>query len=530
MKNIFLRLKFVQMFWFLVISAFLQSGYSAGVNRPDSVTVSEELEFSNFSSNLESLMNLWYVQSSVGNDSSLLVGDYENDSLPSQYPDSVYMERLSRIPSVIPLSYNKFVRNYINVYTNKKKDKLETMLGLSDYYFPMIEEILDVYDLPIELKYMAVIESALNPRAVSRVGATGMWQFMYRTGRAYGLTINSLVDERRDPVKATKAAARYLKDMYNIYHDWTLVIASYNCGAGNVNKAIRRAGGRRNYWDIYYYLPRETRGYVPAFIAAAYSMNYYSKHNLKPVPIQIPLTTDTLVVHDNLHLKQVSEVLNVPLQELRDLNPQYRRDIIPGKSKPYVLTVPMQYAGPFIDYQDSIFAYKDSVFFNPKTMIQKPGQSTYVAQAPSGKVKLYYTVKSGDNLGYIAEWYHVGVSSLRYWNGIRRNMIRVGQKLKIYVSPSKVDRYKKINGMTFAQKQRSIGKNVTVSASAAKSKSPATSSGSGNYVYYKVRNGDSIWEIAKKYPGVTDADILRLNNMSKRTKIHPGQKLKIKPL
>lgn len=529
MKRINLHLKYYQMFWVFVISAFLQTGYSSDVLKPDSVSVSEELEFSNFSDNLESLMNLWYVQSSIGNDTSLLVGDYENDTLPSQYPDSVYIERLSRIPAVIPLSYNRLVRNYINVYTNKKKDKLEVMLGLSDYYFPMIEEILDYYDLPIELKYMAIIESALNPRAVSRVGATGMWQFMYRTGRAYGLTINSFVDERRDPVKATIAAAHYLKDMYNIYHDWTLVIASYNCGAGNVNKAIRRSGGKRNYWDIYYYLPRETRGYVPAFIAAAYSMNYYSKHNLSPVPINMTLTTDTLVITDDLHLKQVAEVLNVPLKELRDLNPQYRKDIIPGKSKPYVLTVPLQYAGPFIDYQDSIFAYKDSIFFDPKMIIQNPGsRSTYVAQAPTGKAKLYYTVKSGDNLGFISEWYHVRVSDLRYWNGVRRNMIRVGQKLKIYVSPSKVERYKKINGMSFAQKQRSVGNKVTASAS--KPKAPNTSSGGNGYVYYKVRNGDSIWEIAKKYPGVSDADILRLNNMSKRSKIHPGQKIKIKPL
>lgn len=507
------------------ITSFFNQGISSDISRPDSISVTEELDFSNFSENLNSLMNLWFVQTSLANDTSLLVGDYENVSLPSQYPDSVYIERLDRLPTVIPLSYNRIVRNYINVYTVKKKDKLEVMLGLSDYYFPLIEEILDYYDLPIELKYMAVIESALNPRAVSRVGATGMWQFMYRTGRAYGLTINSLVDERRDPIKATHSAARFLKDMYNIYHDWTLVIAAYNCGPGNVNKAIRRSGGKRNYWDIYYYLPRETRGYVPAFVAATYSMNYYSKHNLKPHPIDIPLTTDTLVIREDLHLKQVSEVLGIPIQQLRDLNPQYKKDIVPGKSRPFTLMIPLQYTTEFIDYQDSIYAYKDSVYFNPNNAIVNPTKSTYVAQAPSGKVKLYYTVKSGDNLGYIAEWYHVGVSKLRYWNGIRRSTIRVGQKLKVYVSPSKADRYKKINSMSFAEKQSSIGKNI--SASAQKSK-PVNTSKDATYVYYKVRNGDSVWEIAQKFPGVTDKDILRLNNLSSRDKIHPGQSIKIK--
>ncbi|MDX2442432.1 MAG: transglycosylase SLT domain-containing protein [Bacteroidales bacterium] len=515
------------LFAFTLVS---NNGYCTSVSEPDSVTVTEEMDYSNFSENLESLMNLWFVQTSLANDTTLLVGDYENDSLPSQYPDSVIINRLDRLPTVIPLSYNKIVKNYINVYTVKKKDKLETMLGLSDYYFPFIEEILDYYDLPIELKYMAVIESALNPRAVSRVGATGMWQFMYRTGRAYGLTINSLVDERRDPIKATHSAARYLKDMYNIYHDWTLVIAAYNCGPGNVNKAIRRSGGKRNYWDIYYYLPRETRGYVPAFIAAAYSMNYYSKYNLKPRPIQIPLSTDTLLVRDDLHLKQVSEVLGIPIQQIRDLNPQYKKDIVPGKSRPFSLMIPVQYTTDFIDYQDSIYAYKDSIFFNSDNAIVNPTKSTYVASAPSGKVKLYYTVKSGDNLGYIAEWYKVGLSNLRYWNGIRRSTIRVGQKLVVYVSPSKAEQYKKINSMSFAEKQRSIGKNISASAQTTTSKSTKTTSNQdGNYVYYKVRNGDSVWEIAKKFPGVSDSDILKLNKLSSRDRIHPGQQIKIKP-
>ncbi len=498
------------------------------VSDTDSINLAEVMSFTNFSDNLDSLMNLWYVQNSLSRDTLRSLENYDLDTLPLREPDSVYIDRLSRIPAIIPLSYNRYVRNYISVYTNKKKDLLEVMLGLADYYFPMIEGELDRHDLPFELKYMAVIESALNPRAVSRVGATGMWQFMYGTGRAYGLTINSLVDERRDPLASTRAAIHYLEDLYSMYNDWILVIAAYNCGPGNVNKAIRRTGGKTDYWEIYYYLPRETRGYVPAFIAAAYAMNYYQLYHLNPRAIDIPLATDTIIVHNDLHLKQVSEVLQIPLSELRDLNPQYRRDIIPGKSKAYALRLPLYFSTGFIDLQDSIFAYKDSIYLDPSKMVVSPTRSRYVPQAPSGKTKLIYTVKSGDNLGFIAEWYNVGLSSLRYWNGIRGSRIRTGQKLAVYVSPSKAGQYRKINSMSFSEKQRSIGKPAAVSGTEVKSSS-AKSRDNGNYVYYRVKNGDSVWEIARKFPGVSDSDILRLNNLSGGDMIHPGQTIKIKP-
>ena len=508
--------------------AVVPKGNAMSLEERDSVQVTEAINFSNFSDNLDSLMNMWYVQNSLLRDTLLAIDNYDTDTLPLNEPDSVYIDRLSQIPTIIPLSYNRFVRNYISVYTDKKKDQLEVMLGLANYYFPMIEEVLDYHDLPYELKYMAVIESALNPRAVSRVGATGMWQFMYRTGRAYGLTINSLVDERRDPLASTKAAVRYLGDLYNIYDDWILAIAAYNCGPGNVNKAIRRTGGKTDYWEIYYYLPRETRGYVPAFIAATYAMNYYHLYNLKPRPIDIPLATDTIIVHRDLHLKQISEVLQLPMKELRDLNPQYRKNIVPGKSKAYAVRVPLSQSTRFIDYQDSIFAYKDSIYLNPANMVVNPTRSRYTPQAPSGKTKLVYTVKSGDNLGYIAEWYHVGLSSVRYWNGIRGNTIRVGQKLAIYVTPSKAKQYRKINTMSFAEKQRSIGKAVSTSAQA-NIQPQSNTPDNGDYVYYKVKYGDSVWEIARKFPGVSDQDILRLNNLSSGDRIHPGQQIKIKP-
>ncbi|HDR90418.1 MAG TPA: LysM peptidoglycan-binding domain-containing protein [Bacteroidetes bacterium] len=495
----------------------------AGADEPvkDSLKLAGMHEHSLFSSNLDSLLYLWVVQNTPG--------IFDPDTIPTgdpivDFPDSVYVERLKRIPSVVELSYNSIVRNYIRVYTGQKRKNMEVMLGLADHYFPVFEQIFDQYGLPVELKYMAVIESALNPRAVSRVGATGIWQFMYGTGRMYGLTINSLVDERRDPVRATHAAAQYLRDLYNIYNDWVLVIAAYNCGPGNVNKAIRRSGNKRNYWDLFYYLPRETRGYVPAFIAATYVMNHYRDHGLVPREIDMPVRTDTIMVHENLHLAQVSEVMDIPLQLLRDLNPQYRRDVVPAMGTGFSLTLPFNQTTRFIDLQDSVLAYRHDHYFNEENRIINPTYSRYVPEPPTGKVKLTYTVKSGDNLGYIAEWYNVRVSDLRYWNNIRGNLIRAGQSLAVYVSPGDVEKYKPVNSLSFAEKQRRIGKTVASPASAPVASGAATDT---DYVYYRVRSGDTLWDIARKYPGVTDSEIMQLNKLKYGDKIVPGQMLKI---
>jgi membrane-bound lytic murein transglycosylase D len=369
---------------------------------------------------------------------------------------------------------------------------------------------------------MAVIESALNPRAVSRVGATGMWQFMYGTARMYDLTVNSYIDERRDPIKSAHAAALFMKDLYAMFHDWTLVIAAYNCGPGNVNKAIRRSGGKRDFWEIFYRLPRETRGYVPAYIAAAYTFNYYEEHGIMPLYPKIPIATDTIMISDNLHLKQVSEVLNIPLKALRDLNPQYKLNVIPAKGSHHPLTIPINYVGDFIDLQDSILAYKDSVFFNSDNTIKNPKKSYYIPQPPTNRDKLIYTVKSGDNLGFISEWYHVRISDIRYWNNVRGNMIRVGQKLNIYVPKGKAAKYADINKLSFEEKQHRIGKTV------AQTKKVKTESTNNNYVYYKVRSGDTLWEIAKKYQGVSESEIMELNNISNGRSLKAGQMIKIK--
>ncbi len=394
---------------------------------PDTLLLPDQIE------QLDSLLHQWYIQQP--NDENNLVVNIEDDSIDgSGIPDSFYIKRLQSINSLIELPYNPIVRNFIRAYTEKKREKVEVMLGLTDYYFPMIEEILDQYQLPQELRFLPVIESALNPRAVSRAGATGLWQFMYGTGRRYNLTINSFIDERRDPLASTHAACKFLKDLYTIYGDWTLVIAAYNCGPGNVNKAIRRSGGKRNYWDIYYHLPRETRGYVPAFIAASYTYHFYRDHNLVPKAISYPPATDTIIVNDMLHLQQIAEVLDYPIEMLRDLNPQYKVDIIPAKGRSYVLRLPNELVGSFVEKEKEIYAYKDSVFFNQKLLVS-PSKYTasYQYEIPAGSIRYVYKVKEGDVLGSIAMRYNVSVRQLKEWNNLYKNIIRVGQRLVIYI-------------------------------------------------------------------------------------------------
>lgn len=503
------------------------------LSSPDPFSMEGELELRT-GANLDSLLNLWYVNQALESATDDYLADA--DTLIPDFSDSVYIRRLGEIPSVVDLSYNRIVKNYINVYTRKRREQVRIMLGLSDYYFPMFEEIFDFYGVPYEIKYLSVIESALNPRAVSRVGAVGIWQFMYSTGKHYGLTINSLVDQRRDPIASTHAAANFLMDLYGIYQDWTLALAAYNCGPGNVNKAIRRSGGKRNFWDLYYYLPRETRGYVPAFIAATYAMHYFEDHLISRAPLSLPRVSDTLMVHEPLHLKQVSEVLHIPLAMLRDMNPQYRQDIVPGNSRQgYAIVLPQEQVGTFIDLQDSIFAYQDSVYFDPGKMVTSPQRYTasYQVDLPPDKYdKLVYTVKSGDNVGYIADWYDVRASDLRYWNNISRNLIRTGQKLVIYKPKGSSARYQDLDQKSFADKQEFAGRAVpsgSTGPGAEGSGSVALADDSVEYITYRVRQGDSLWEIARKYPGVSETDISRLNNIGNANKIKPGQILKIKP-
>lgn len=342
--------------------------------------------------------------------------------------DSVYIDRLSRIPSIIEMPFNDIVKKHIEAYTNRLRNKISFILAAANFYMPLFEEALDTYDLPLELKYLPVIESALNPTAMSRQRASGLWQFMLRTGKLYGLENNSLVDERRDPIKSTWAAARYLKDLYNIYKDWNLALAAYNCGPGNVNKAIRRAGGATDYWEIYHLLPKETRGYVPGFIAANYIMNYYCEHGICPMDTQLPATTDTIHIHKNLNLKQVAEVCDINIDQLRSLNPQYKKDIVPGLSKPYVLRLPNNTVNRFIELEDSIYAYKSKELLNKRQTVAVKDITKSPAYA---KNATYHKIRRGDTLGGIAMKYGVSVKQLRRLNNIRGNNITAGKTLRI---------------------------------------------------------------------------------------------------
>jgi len=365
-----------------------------------------------------------------------------------EFSSDVYIDRLQRMPTVVEMPYNSVVRKFIDMYGTRLRNSVSFMLGAVNFYMPIFEEALDMYGLPQELKYLPVIESALRPTAVSRAGAVGLWQLMLKTGKQYDLEINSLVDERRDPIKASRAAARYLKDLYGIFGDWNLVIASYNCGPGNVNKAMHRSDGNRDYWEIYNYLPNETRGYVPAFIAANYMMTYYCDHHICPMDTEIPASTDTIMVSKDVHLQQIADVCKISMDQLRSLNPQYKKDIIPGSIKPYTLRLPSDKIGTFIDMQDSIYNYQKDQFFTKRKVIEMDetqwkssnNRNSYsrssARRGRSGRSRrggrgATHTIKGGETLGEIAEKYGVSVKKLKRLNNIKGSMINKGKKLRV---------------------------------------------------------------------------------------------------
>ena len=452
-------------------------------------------------SDIDSLLHSWHVQYFTKRE------DYCHDDYENVYfPDSVYASRLASLPRIIPMPYNNVVRDCIDLYTERRRNLVRYMLGMADYYFPIIEEVLDKHSLPIELKYLAVVESALNPVALSRVGACGLWQFMLPTGKQYGLTINSLVDDRRDPVKATEAACAYFKDMYAIYKDWSLVMASYNCGPGNVNKAIKRSGGKTNFWDIFPYLPKETRSYVPLFIAANYVMNYYCDHNLCPLETNLPLATDTIHVNKMLHLQQVSEVLQVDLEQLRALNPQYKRDIVPGNTGDAVLKLPASDTYAFVDKEDSIYQYRVEEFL-PSYLVTISGGST---SGVATREQVTHIVLKNENIYTIANRYGVTPQEIKKWNRLSSNRLARGKRLKLYVD----------NGGVYLS-AKNAQKEKAVSASPAQKAEKKD-----GYIAHKVRSGESLYSIASKYPGVSAQTLKQANNLSD-SKIIPGQVLKI---
>ena len=457
-------------------------------------------------------------------------GNYNMNTVhfTSNVPDEVMIQRLKDMNAFIDLPYNETVKNWMILYSEKMPSRMSQLLGLSEYYMPIFEKTFLHYGLPEELKYLAIIESALNPVAVSRAGATGMWQFMYFTAKNYGLEINSFVDERRDPYKSADAAARYLRDAYSLFGDWSLAISSYNCGAGNVNKAIKRAGGSKEFWDIYPYLPAETRGYVPAMVGAMYAVKYHREYGIRPAPIQIPGEVDTFHIHRNVGFDQITACTKITTTELRDLNPQYYKDIIPGNSGTYILRLHADRSEDFIAHQDSIYAKAARIGGSVNVDSGNNGSSsgrTYSGTgsgsssssassntggsrssstgnaASSGYKWIYYKVKSGDTLGKIASKYGTTVNQIKTWNGLRSYTIVIGQNLK-------------------------VGRTKTGGSSGTVRSGGGSSSGSSSIkATHTVKAGETLSSIARKY-GTTPDKIKKANGL-RSDMIKIDQKLKI---
>lgn len=424
---------------------------------------------------------------------------FNRDEVP-YYDDSVYMQRIQALAyeTTIPLVFNTHVKSFIDLYANRRRQQSSRMLGLSYVYFPMFEEYLSRYNLPLELKYLAMVESALNPTAGSKAGAKGLWQFMRGTGAEYGLRVSSLVDERYDPMKETEAACQYLQSLYARYEDWFLVLAAYNSGPGTVNKAILRAGGVKNYWAIWPYLPKETRGYVPAFVAVTYVMNYAAEHNLYPInPGLLLHGTDTVMIRDRVGFDQINECIGVPMSDLVFFNPQYTKQVIPGtKDYPYALRMPTKYVLRFAQLEDSIYSY-----------VSKAEKAREVIEEKVEQVSdsFIHVVKKGESLGSIARKYHVTVAKIKSWNHLKRETIHAGQKLTIYRS-----------GAPMAQVGKS-SKNAKASTDKQATSSVKT---------HTVKKGETLSSISRKY-GCSVNDLKKWNGLKGNT-VQVGQKLKIK--
>ena len=484
-----------------------------------------------FETDTEALRNNWYLKNFAVLDTDVQL---KND-VPTSKED--YIERLQALPTIIEMPYNDIVRSYINMYTGKRRGLVEQMLGLSIYYMPFFEQALEKEGMPLELKYLPVIESALNPDAVSPAGAAGLWQFMIGTAKDMGLTVNSLVDERRDPIRSSEAAARYLKQLYKAYGDWSLAIASYNCGPGSVNRALRRAGGgKKDFWDIYYYLPSETRGYVPAFIAANYVMNYYEDHNIGKALSKRPVVTDTVMVKQDIYFEQISEVLGIPIEELKILNPQYRKNIIPGNTRPYALTLPSKQCYAYISSEDSIKNHKADVYRHRSEVNISDASDGYTTVEK--RVTKSHRVRSRETISQVARKYGVTTSQIKKWNGLRSNKLKKNQVLKIYVTQRvKVpvennDRNKPTtpttpepdSSTTTAQPDNSsteVDESTTDETEVVEPKPEKTVA----VKYHKVRRGETLGSIARRY-GISVSQLKRWNGLRSNT-AKVGKTLKV---
>lgn len=514
-------------FTLLIITAISQ----ANAQQPTQDSMANDIKYleASFSKNYDSILTFYFNKRNTEHITNQHYCHEEMEQYITfdEIPDSVLYCQLNSIPAVIPMTYNSIVKSYIKMYVRRMSKNLNSILSLSEYYFPFFDQALERYNLPHELKYLPIIESALNPQAVSRVGATGLWQFMSGTGKLYGLTINSLVDERKDPLKSSDAAARYLRDLYNIFDDWHLAIASYNCGPKNVSKAIARSGGRTNFWEIYRFLPKETRGYIPAYIAATYIMTNYEKHNLRPDNIDIPIETDTLMIHHNLYFSQITKFVPIDDTQIKLLNPQYKEDIIPGAMQTCYLRLPMEYIPTFIRMQDSIFSSGMDSIMQQMVLNVKPIET------------ITHTVKRNETLGKIAKRYGVTVNQLRNWNPkLKKNsMLKIGQKIIIQRSNPMYNKMIQQTQKILEQKDTAttaVVDTATVNVVAdtmnynikTETKTKKTETPKQQPTTYTVKKGDTLGAIAKKYK-TTVANIKKLNNL-KSDKLKIGQKLRVK--
>lgn len=515
---------------------------------------------SSFDTDFANLQENWYMQRYAVLDSCARVAAKESAN------DEVYISRLQRLPTVIEMPYNSVVKQYIEMYANKKSELVEKMLGMSLYYMPIFESALEKHQVPQELKYLPIVESALNPNAVSKAGAGGLWQFMPATAVGEGLEVNSLVDERRDPIASSDAAARYLKKLYNIYDDWTLAIAAYNCGPGNVNKAIKKANGKKDYWEIYFYLPAETRGYVPAFIAANYIMTYFPEHGISHALARRPMVTDTVHINQRVHFQQIADVLDVPIDEIRVLNPQFRADVVPGNIRPYSLTLPSVQAYCYAANEDSIVNYLADRF-NPRPVVE-PGTTVSNEIKTDGRGQyteettvLFHKVKSGETLKSIAQKYGVTAQSIRQANNLSSSRVRTGKQLRINVVTKKyitegnapadtAPNTAQLSDSTLAMtpenaqlvadcleivtetvppvvEQKPVQKPAQTPAKTTTPKQNKPKATPAPQATYKVKKGDTLGKIASMY-GVTVNDIKVANGL-RSDRIQIGQSLKIPP-
>lgn len=510
----------------------------------DTTLTEDEIFQSQQIQNMDSLLNLWYIKCELSNKNSTL-SQLKDDTTAYDNNDSMMSQRLSQIVTAVPMAYNDRVKRFIELYSVQRKRSSSAILGLAQYYYPWMKEIFDKYDVPEELIYVTIIESGLNTNAVSPVGATGIWQFMYSTGKLYGLDVNTFVDDRRDPYKATDAAARHFRDLYNIFNDWGLAISAYNCGAGNVRKAIQRSGGKTDFWGVYKFLPQETQNYFPAFIGAYYMMTYHHLYGIEPASIAIPSTVDTVMVSKEMNFAQIAAVLNININEIKTLNPQYKRQIIPAYTESYPLRLRSNDIIRFIAMEDSIHNYHYNDYFTPTKILESaPAQNVNaIAQTTTKTVpnNKYYYVKSGDNLSKISNRYGLSVNELKSMNHLRSNTVCVNQKLlvsrgtkTIQVKTSSPETssaqlankssFNKNNNTSLADNNQSSDTIVTKPATskikpiqAAQPKPIAT---------YVVKKGDTLTSIAQRYGA--DAELIAdYNKIQNKNTLKVGQKIVI---